>query len=595
MIKSYFTFLIVVLFSAVLLYGQTHQLKIHSKQILENENYMPAKYDRSLVAPTSARGDAESIGLTTNYDYFSNSVVRDQVVYYDGVQQFANMIRPFPGWPDPTVRHVTYTYWDGSAYQHISVFQAQSGWPQIDVALTGSVPGTVGIVGHQPCQLALYDGAGGFILSPFDDYTDPSLQFLGDKIFLATSGNRLNFQFYETDDFGVTFTNWDSMSAYSPTPIYWTANGGVEVDMFKSPDEQTIVYAGTNAGDGHVYDGVPEDHADNVWQIYSTDAGATWTAESFGYDGEFDVVDGYHTANFAPLFENFGQIDGAVGNDGVMHYVANGYGLVFNATHDTAIANSFPLLYWNSSTRRWKSISSEAIDTIQAIGDLYPTNCIGQSYPGIAVSDDGQYVFATWTGPEMTDGEIDTAGGEGVFWRDLYYNWSSDGGTTWEGPQLLQDGKFVSETYAHPAQRLQDNGDGTYTAHIVYLEDLTATVSLFAGTASDDPIMYQTMIIGTASGINENSNTVNSFNLEQNYPNPFNPTTRIKYSVAQRSNVSLKVYDMLGSEVATLVNTTKDAGNYEVNFNASNLASGLYVYKIQAGNFTQSKKMMLLK
>ena len=92
-----------------------------------------------------------------------------------------------------------------------------------------------------------------------------------------------------------------------------------------------------------------------------------------------------------------------------MHYVANGYGVVFNATHDTAIANAFPILYWNSSSHTWKSISDVAIDTIQSIADLYPTNCIGQSYPGIAVSDDGQYVFATWTGPEMTDGAIDTA------------------------------------------------------------------------------------------------------------------------------------------------------------------------------------------
>ncbi|HQF44129.1 MAG TPA: T9SS type A sorting domain-containing protein, partial [Ignavibacteriaceae bacterium] len=87
----------------------------------------------------------------------------------------------------------------------------------------------------------------------------------------------------------------------------------------------------------------------------------------------------------------------------------------------------------------------------------------------------------------------------------------------------------------------------------------------------------------------------NNFNLEQNYPNPFNPSTTIKYSVAERSNVNIKVYDMLGKEVASLVNTVKEAGSYEVNFNASNLASGMYVYTITAGNFTSSKKMMLMK
>ncbi len=85
------------------------------------------------------------------------------------------------------------------------------------------------------------------------------------------------------------------------------------------------------------------------------------------------------------------------------------------------------------------------------------------------------------------------------------------------------------------------------------------------------------------------------FNLLQNYPNPFNPTTTIAYSVPNNNFVSLKVYDILGNEVASLVNEEKSKGNYEVNFDASKLASGIYVYRMQAGNFNQVKKMMLLK
>ncbi len=86
-----------------------------------------------------------------------------------------------------------------------------------------------------------------------------------------------------------------------------------------------------------------------------------------------------------------------------------------------------------------------------------------------------------------------------------------------------------------------------------------------------------------------------NYSLLQNYPNPFNPTTSIKYSVSNNEYVSLKVYDILGNEVANLVNEQKSAGNYSVNFEASNLASGLYIYKIQAGSFNQVRKMMLLK
>jgi len=91
--------------------------------------------------------------------------------------------------------------------------------------------------------------------------------------------------------------------------------------------------------------------------------------------------------------------------------------------------------------------------------------------------------------------------------------------------------------------------------------------------------------------------------LEQNYPNPFNPSTKIRYSIPNvgsgLAQTVLKVYDVLGNEVATLVNEEKPAGSYEVDFNASTsgsgLASGIYYYKIQAGSFTETKKMVLIK
>ena len=86
-----------------------------------------------------------------------------------------------------------------------------------------------------------------------------------------------------------------------------------------------------------------------------------------------------------------------------------------------------------------------------------------------------------------------------------------------------------------------------------------------------------------------------SYELVQNYPNPFNPATTISYKVSQPSFVSLKVYDMLGSEITALVNEEKSAGEYHVDFNASGLSSGIYFFKISAGEFTAVRKMLLLK
>jgi hypothetical protein len=103
------------------------------------------------------------------------------------------------------------------------------------------------------------------------------------------------------------------------------------------------------------------------------------------------------------------------------------------------------------------------------------------------------------------------------------------------------------------------------------------------------------MFMNSPTNIQNEVLRVKDFVLYQNYPNPFNPVTSIEYLVGSISFVSIKVYDILGNEVATLVNEEKKAGSYEVDFNASGLPSGIYFYKLTTPDFIQTKKMMLLK
>jgi len=86
-----------------------------------------------------------------------------------------------------------------------------------------------------------------------------------------------------------------------------------------------------------------------------------------------------------------------------------------------------------------------------------------------------------------------------------------------------------------------------------------------------------------------------NFELSQNYPNPFNPVTKITYQIPKESKVVIKVYDILGAEVASLVDETKEAGYYEIELNGINLPSGTYIYRMTAGDFVEAKKMVLMK
>jgi hypothetical protein len=102
-------------------------------------------------------------------------------------------------------------------------------------------------------------------------------------------------------------------------------------------------------------------------------------------------------------------------------------------------------------------------------------------------------------------------------------------------------------------------------------------------------------VVGAPTDVKTVSTKPIEFKLYNNYPNPFNPSTVIKYDLPKETQVALKVYDMLGRQVASLVNTKQTAGHHEVSFNASALSSGVYIYKIEAGSFNATKKMMLIK
>ena len=149
---------------------------------------------------------------------------------------------------------------------------------------------------------------------------------------------------------------------------------------------------------------------------------------------------------------------------------------------------------------------------------------------------------------------------------------SDDGGLTWVAQSTT------------PVKNIKEMDNVRYD-NVVVMYSVSSSGEILKSRQTIQPV-----------GIVEIGNSIpHDFLLSQNYPNPFNPSTKIGYSVSQKSFVTLKVFDPVGSEVATLVNGEMEAGSYNIEFNAANLPSGVYFYKIQTGTFVQTKKMILLR
>jgi hypothetical protein len=156
---------------------------------------------------------------------------------------------------------------------------------------------------------------------------------------------------------------------------------------------------------------------------------------------------------------------------------------------------------------------------------------------------------------------------------------STDGGNTF--PTVLVSGTA---------------NDGSQQVTLPNVNSTTARIKVKAVGNIFFDISNTNFTMSTATGIGNNTSAPLTFSLSQNYPNPFNPTTMINFTIPKLSNVTLKVYDLKGQLVALLMNgELKTEGNYSFEFDGSSLASGMYFYKIEAGSFSETRKMILMK
>lgn len=190
--------------------------------------------------------------------------------------------------------------------------------------------------------------------------------------------------------------------------------------------------------------------------------------------------------------------------------------------------------------------------------------------PNIIYSQTSHLVVLT--GIVFTDAEITISVGDTVIWRndEGIHNVEADDGSFRSG-----DPAQAPWTFKHV---FTVKGVNPYFCIVHLGQGMTGVVTV------TDPV-----------GVSDKNLIVSKFELEQNYPNPFNPSTVIRYQTAERSNVTLTVYNSIGQEISTLLNEVKSKGTFTIEFDGSNLPSGIYYFRLQAGNFTDTKKMVLLR
>ncbi len=226
------------------------------------------------------------------------------------------------------------------------------------------------------------------------------------------------------------------------------------------------------------------------------------------------------------------------------------------------------LLYWNSRDKQWLSVSDTTVEhTYYQTGTYeYPGNGIGNAYVTPVISADGQNVVVLYQGPEYSGtpgvGEPNawtptTNDPDEINYTDLYYSVSNDGGVTWSPTALVPSASAqkVQECYPAPAPWLYDNGDNTGTVNLLFMIDDIPGTSLFDNNNSannNSSWNYTSFSVATVTVLKIQVIKLIDLNWNKIIRILSTQAQLIKYTISERSNVSLKVYDMLGREVATL-------------------------------------------
>jgi hypothetical protein len=391
------------------------------------------------------------------------------------------------------------------------------------------------------------------------------------------------------------------ISAYNPTggadtvtwlnvltnPTTCTFSGyQVKEDMDNA--EQYSIARSENGTLGLAYitnDFVPANGGD-VKYMKSTDEGLTWSAPVTCYDA-------------TPSEQFLGA-----GRSVSLVFSGNEPKVTFGLYWGTNTGTYYPgfngrIMFWSPDINGGTAVlladstlvPDHPIQSSGAINDVY----VNISRATIGVSRNKQILYCAFSVlREETSPNVDSTP-----YADVYFAWSNDQGATWQGYNQLTNptntAPFKDCRYPSMAP-FNDNDANFYYANIEYQSDSIPGSAVNGAAESPAQQHFLRVKLPSIIGVkNIGTGVPQNYSLHQNFPNPFNPTTKIRFEIPTSEFVVLKVYDVVGREVAVLVNEKLTAGLKEFSFNAINLPSGVYFYELRAGSFKETKKMVLVK
>ncbi len=505
-------------------------------------------------------------------------------IHPSGVAQIEPSIARHPA--DPMIMFAS-AYTISGAFRSEGVYVTTNGginWFGSDTCNSGSSSNNHG---GDPGPVIDKDGRfilthqGGFITGMFSNFsTDYGNVWSSNQLISSgdqDKGTPGNDDIPASNYYGRTYLVWTRFVSPYPIVSSYTSNGGISWTSFNQINTTPSGYISTGADIKINYDGTvyvcwagsltssPQNEKFCGF-AKSTNGGVDWIASENAFN-----MNGVKTSSLLPWnirINGYPHLDADRSGGS-----RNGWIYIVTGEKNLLPAGTDPDIIFHRSSDGGNTWSAG----VRVNQDLIDNGKV-QYFPAISVDNDGGINVIYYDNRNISSDSM-----------DVYLSRSTDGGNIWRDYRINEK-RFKPKTVSGSGGS-GNQGDNIGTIYnnnklwALWMDDHTGIYQIWAAAIDLNTIGIRKI----------DSEAPDKFSLDQNFPNPFNPNTSITYQLMNKSDVSLKIYDLTGKEVMTLVNEKQNAGKYTVTFSGADLSSGLYIYRIKAGEFTIARKMILIR